>query len=141
MFTSRVMVIKMSNNGFFCIFWHQQKMSHNLDTQFKCTEKIFLNKHDLELWPQFLSTIWTLSRVYSRKWGYGCNFSVFFTERSKTFKKGQNIWKFEQKCIKGQAIACIAYLDTFNFCISRNQHKICVRSLNKKLCSLSGFGC
>ena len=36
-------------------------------------------------------------RAYSRKWRYACDFS----ERGqKNAKKGQNIWKFGQKCTK-----------------------------------------
>ena len=57
MFTSWLIVIKMSNNGSFLYFLltTAEKVSHNLGTQFKCTWKLFLSKHGLDKWPYFFT--------------------------------------------------------------------------------------
>ena len=53
MFTSRVMVIKMENNGSFLHFLFDD--SKKLVTTVHLKE-IFLSKYDLDKWPHFLST-------------------------------------------------------------------------------------
>ena len=78
--------LKYEIMALFCIFcWRHQNISHNLDTQFKCTWKISLSKHDLDKWPHFfiyyLNSIQGLFyKVRSCMW--------FFRKRGKNVKKG-----------------------------------------------------
>ena len=110
--------LKCQIMALFCIFcWRDQKISHNLYAQFKCTSKIFLSKHDLDKWPHFFiyyfnSIQGLFYKVRSCMW--------FFRKRGKNFKKGnlfenlgknvQNLkifWKKADDCVQlSHAIIC-----------------------------------
>ena len=47
---------------------------------------IFLSKHDQDNWPHFLSTIWTVSRAYSRSKNIH---AIFQKEGKNLLKKGK----------------------------------------------------
>ena len=115
MFTSRVMVIKMSNNGLFLYFLlTTAKSCHNLGTEFKCTWKIFLSKHDLDKWHYFfIYYLNSIQGLFYKVRAHACDFSE---KEQKNAKKGQRrakylktwakmykIWKYFEK---RQAIVC-----------------------------------
>ena len=134
----------------FCIFcWWHQKIGHNLDTQFKCTSKIFLSKHDLDKWPHFfiyyLNSIQGLFyKVRACMW--------LFRKRRKMLKGGiyleiwakiSKIWKYFEK---GKVTACNYCMQEtdridpvicwhFSFLHCKTWHQIYVTSINKKFMS------